>query len=163
VSRKPLFPGRQPAHPAKSAPVEDEDNGIGVIAVLVAYVAALFVGDVFALAGTVEYVVKLLLPAVAWSAFEVRKRSTSDSAEGGNDASSLRSRWLPAVVRGTAIAASMEVLTDALRRDGLTALGRLLAPAGASLDYANKCGWVFFLSVGISMAARRALLKKLRQ
>ena len=164
MSRKSLFSGLKPAHPVKAKPFEEDDwHGLGVLAVVVAYVAALFVGDVFALAGTVEYMIKLLLPAVAWSAFDVRKRSTSDSAAGGSDESSLRSRWLPAVVRGTAITASFEILGDALKGGGLTTLGRLLAPAGASPDLATKCGWVFFASVGVSMAARRALLRKLRQ
>ena len=74
-----------------------------------------------------------------------------------------RSRWLAAVVRGTAIAASLEILTDALKGDGITALGRLLAPAGASPEFARTCGWVFFASVVLSIAARRALLRKLRQ
>ena len=150
-----------------AAPVEEEDSWIGLIgmaAVFVSNVGADIAGDMLAVSRTTAYALTVLVTAAVWSAFEVKSRSSSGRAEEGGDAKSRRRQWLTAVVRGTAIAASLAVLSDALlHRGGITAVGRLLAPASASLDYATTCGRVFLVSVGLSIAARRALLRRLRQ
>lgn len=165
MSKKSLFPGREPAHPVEATPFEEDDwRGLGVLAVLVAVIAALAVGEMFALSHTSKYVVRVLFPALAWSAFEVRARSSRDRVEGGGHANARRWYWLLAVVRATAVTASLEVLTDALHDRVFPALAREIAPAGVSLDtFTTELEYGLLAAAVLLVVSVRALRRRMRQ
>jgi hypothetical protein len=163
-------PQRQPAHSANATPVAQQDSGIGGIAWAVAVASGLgahIAGPAWALSRTSAYALDVLVFATVMSAFEVRTRSLSGRAEEGGDASRRRRHWLPAVVRATAVAASIHVLYDATYERGTSALGRLLVPAGASLDEVSLVGRWALLAVGVLIVAIvatvRAIRRKLRR
>jgi hypothetical protein len=159
-----LFPGRQPAHLADAAPVAQQAStidAIGWTASIASGIGAHIAGRAWALSRTSAYALEVIVLAAVMSAFEVRARSLN------GDASLRRRHWFPVLVGATAIAASIHVLYDASYEHGTSALGRLLAPAGASPDDVEMAGGWALVAVCILIVATveavQAVRRKLRQ
>jgi hypothetical protein len=154
----PSAPQRPPAPSAEAAPVDDERGTLGVIGAtavaLALSIGAHIAGGAWGLSRDDVQTLELIVPAAVLGALEVW---TPASQRVERDANRRREDRFVALGRGGLIGASLAVLSAALVEHGFPAVGRLLAPAGASHVEAADHWWALLTAVALSVAAARAL------
>ena len=151
-------PKRQPASSAEAAPVDDERDTLGVLGATVIALALSFglhiAGRAWGLSPDRVKALELIVPAAVLGTFEVW---TPASRRVERDANRRLGDRFVALGRGALVGASMAVLSASLVEQGLPAIGRLLAPAGASRVEAGDRWWALIMAIVLSLAAGRAL------